>query len=162
MLRAPGVHVGFADSGAHLRNIAFYNFGLHLLKLVNDDGDRPFLSLERAVHKLTMEPAEWFGLDAGHLTLGARADVVVVNPAGLDASLFDYHEASMPNMGGLMRMVRRNDEAVSATLIGGRVAYRSGAFASDYGASRYGRFLRAHVVDREPIVPRREPLAAIG
>ncbi len=32
----PGIQVGFSDAGAHLRNMAFYNFGLRLLKHVRD------------------------------------------------------------------------------------------------------------------------------
>ena len=34
--REPGVQMGFSDAGAHLRNMAFYNFGLRLLKHVRD------------------------------------------------------------------------------------------------------------------------------
>ncbi len=36
LLSQPNVYVGFADSGAHLRNMGFYNFALHLLKKVID------------------------------------------------------------------------------------------------------------------------------
>ena len=32
----PGVQLGFSDAGAHLRNMAFYNFGLRLLRRVRD------------------------------------------------------------------------------------------------------------------------------
>ena len=152
MLVQPTVHVGFADSGAHLRNMAFYNFPLHLLRMARDDeaAGKPFMSLERAVERLTREPAEWFGLDAGHLAVGCRADIAVIDPKGLDASLDGIHEAPMPQM-GVNRMVRRNDEAVTATIIGGRVAYERGLFADDFQHSRYGRFLRAGVSERQPI-----------
>ena len=34
MAQNPGVQMGFSDAGAHLRNMAFYNFGLRLLKHV--------------------------------------------------------------------------------------------------------------------------------
>ena len=30
----PSVHMGFSDAGAHLRNMAFYNYALRLLKRV--------------------------------------------------------------------------------------------------------------------------------
>ena len=65
----PSIHLGFSDAGAHLRNMAFYNFSLRLLKRTLDayrDG-KPFLTIERAVYRLTGEVAEWFGLDAGTL-----------------------------------------------------------------------------------------------
>src|ERR1700684_804034 len=55
------VHMGFSDAGAHLRNMAFYNYSLRFLKRTLDayqDG-QPFLTIERAVHRLTGEVAEW-------------------------------------------------------------------------------------------------------
>jgi len=139
------VHMGFADSGAHLRNMAFYNFPIRLLRRVNDaiSSGKPFLSLERAVHRLTGELAAWFGVDAGTLRVGDRADVVVVDPRGLDASVDGYHEAPIPEFGGLSRMVNRSDRAVTATLVGGRVVFERGGFAPGFGETRSGRFLRA-------------------
>lgn len=38
-----GIQVGFSDAGAHLRNMAFYNSGLRLLRHVRDAG---FMSVE--------------------------------------------------------------------------------------------------------------------
>ena len=66
----------------------------------------------------------------------------------VDVILLDLE---MPGMGGLRRMVRRNDRAVTATIIGGRVAFEEGQFADAFGQERFGRFLRADVQDREPI-----------
>jgi len=153
LLAASDVQIGFADSGAHLRNMAFYNFPLLLLKRVKDaqGQTKPFMTMERAVHRLTAEPAQFYGLDTGTLVVGARADMAIINPEGLDEALYDYHEAPMPGMGGLRRMVRRNDRAVTATIIGGRVAFEEGQFADAFGQERFGRFLRADVQDREPI-----------
>ena len=34
------MQMGFSDAGAHLRNMAFYNFGLRLLRHVRD-AERP-------------------------------------------------------------------------------------------------------------------------
>ncbi len=146
MARDPGVHLGFSDAGAHLRNMAFYNFGLRLLRRVHDaqQAGRPFISLEAAVHRLTGELGEWFGLDAGTLRPGDRADLVIVDPAGLDRSVEEYHEEPIEAFGGLSRMVRRNDRAVTATCVAGRVVYRAGGFADGYGRDwRSGQFLRA-------------------
>jgi N-acyl-D-aspartate/D-glutamate deacylase len=142
----PDVQMGFADSGAHLRNMAFYSFPVRFLRRVHDAerAGRPFLSLERAVQRVTGELAAWFGVDAGTLREGDRADLVVVDPAGLDASLEAYHEAPIPEFGGLSRMVDNSDAAVAATLIGGRVVCRHGDFVPGYGRDfRTGRFLRA-------------------
>ncbi|MBP1817770.1 amidohydrolase family protein [Mycobacterium sp. OAE908] len=146
----PSVHMGFSDAGAHLRNMAFYNFSLRLLKRVRDAeaAGRPFLSLQRAVHRLTAEVADWFGLDAGTLREGDRADFVVIDPAGLDASVDAYHEEKVPFYGDLSRMVNRNDAAIVATGVNGTVVFRDGQFCDGYATTlKTGRFLRAGVGD---------------
>src|SRR4051812_30033437 len=127
--REPGVQMGFSDAGAHLRNMAFYNFGLRLLKHVRDAevAGRPFMSVEHAVHRLTGELADWYGLDAGRLRVGSRADVLVLDPERLDASLEEYAEAPVEQYGGLSRMVNRNDATVTLVMVGGRSVWRDGA-----------------------------------
>jgi N-acyl-D-aspartate/D-glutamate deacylase len=142
----PTIHMGFSDAGAHLRNMAFYNYALRLLKrtLDADRAGHPFLTIERAVHRLTSEVADWFGLDAGTLREGERADFVVIDPAGLDESVNGYHEEEVPFYGGLSRMVNRNDAAVVATGVNGAVVYRNGQFCDGYGkTAKSGRFLRS-------------------
>ncbi|ORW01318.1 N-acyl-D-amino-acid deacylase family protein [Mycobacterium kyorinense] len=147
----PSVHMGFSDAGAHLRNMAFYNYPVRLLKRTLDASrtGAPFLSVERAVYRLTAEVADWFGLDAGTLREGDRADFAVIDPAGLDESVDGYHEEVVPFYGGLRRMVNRNDAAVVATGVGGVVVFRDGRFRDGYGSTvKSGRFLRAGV--RQP------------
>ncbi|WP_333891228.1 amidohydrolase family protein [Mycolicibacterium gadium] len=142
----PAIHMGFSDAGAHLRNMAFYNFSLRLLKRVRDAerAGSPFLSTQRAVHRLTAEVAEWFGLDAGTLREGERADFVVIDPERLDESVNAYHEATVPFYGGLSRMVNRNDATVVATAVNGTVVFRDGEFCEGYGTTvKSGHFLRA-------------------
>ncbi|HEU4534907.1 MAG TPA: amidohydrolase family protein [Polyangiaceae bacterium] len=142
----PEVQMGFADSGAHLRNMAFYSFPVRLLRRVHAAAraGRPFMTVEHAVHRLTGELAAWYGVDAGTLREGDRADLAVVDPAGLDDSVEAYHEAPVPEFGGLRRMVNRSDRAVVATLINGHVVFEHGAFAPGFGETfRAGRFLRA-------------------
>jgi N-acyl-D-aspartate/D-glutamate deacylase len=141
----PGVQMGFSDAGAHLRNMAFYNMGLRLLRHVRD-ADRtgtPFMTVEHAVHRLTGELADWYRLDAGHLRIGDRADVVVIDPEKLDASLDSYAEERVPQYAGLSRMVNRNDETVTAVLVGGRTVFRNGQASELVGVTRTGQFLRA-------------------
>ena len=137
------VQIGFADSGAHVRNMAFYNFPLYYLRSVlrAEQAGTPVLSLEKAVHKLTGEQADWFGLDAGHLRVGDRADIAIIDPEGLDDSLDAYHEAPMTMFNGLSRMVKRNNQAVTATIIGGQVVYEAGVFADIHAQRRTGVFL---------------------
>lgn len=136
----PEVQMGFSDAGAHLRNMAFYNFPLRLLRRAHHDG---FMTVERAVHRLTGELADWYGIDAGHLREGDRADLVIVDPAHLGPALDEVHEAPVEAFGGMRRMVNRNDETVIATFVGGRQIFGNGDFGPDFGLRRTGRFLRA-------------------
>ncbi len=146
MMSQPCALIGFADSGAHIRNMAFYSAPLRMLKAVRDAelAGAPIMPLGRAVHRLTGEIADWLSVDAGHLRVGDRADVVVLEPAALDARLEAYHEAPMEGFGGLMRMVNRSDGAVSAVLVNGRVAFEDGAFDAALGKEpAFGQFLAA-------------------
>ncbi|MCL3817342.1 N-acyl-D-amino-acid deacylase family protein [Aeromicrobium wangtongii] len=141
-----GITIGFSDAGAHLRNMAFYNFGIRLLNRVHQaqSGRKPFMSVEKAIFKLTGELGDFYGIDAGHIRVGDRADVVVVDPAGLSDEVDGYHEALMPAFGNISRMVNRNDAAVAATVVSGEVVFERGDFVEGYGRTLgTGRFLRA-------------------
>ncbi|MGH8455790.1 MAG: N-acyl-D-amino-acid deacylase family protein [Stenotrophobium sp.] len=159
LLRSPGVQIGFADSGAHIRTLAFYNFSLRVLKYVRNAelAGQPFMEMGQAVRRVTGELGDWFGLDAGYIRAGDRADVVIVNPDGLTGELDEVHEAGMENL-ELVRLVNRNDAAVEATIISGRIAYERGpGFAEDLGKQRgYGRFLSA-----KNLLPRRQPISIV-
>ncbi|WP_292603644.1 amidohydrolase family protein [Nocardioides sp. REDSEA-S30_B4] len=143
--QSPHVQMGFSDAGAHLRNMAFYNFGLRLLKHVRDAerAGRPFLTVAQAVHRVTGELAEFYDIDAGHLRVGDRADVLVVDPERLDASLEKYAEEPVAQYGGLSRMVNRNDATVPLVMVAGQVVVRDGVPTSLVGTQRTGSFLRA-------------------
>lgn len=141
----PDILIGFSDAGAHLRNMAHYNFPLRLLKLARDAELRgePFMTIERAVHRVTGEIGDWFRIDAGHLVPGGRADVVVVDPKGLDDDVETAQEAPMPGF-SFDRLVRRNPKAVPAVIINGRVASRFGERAEGLGRERgFGSVIRA-------------------
>jgi N-acyl-D-aspartate/D-glutamate deacylase len=144
LAKDPGIQMGFSDAGAHLRNMAFYNYGLRLLRHVRDAdrSGRPFMSVEQAVHRMTGELADWYQIDAGHLRVGDRADLVIVNPSQLDSRLDDYAESPVEQYGGLPRMVNRNDDAVELVLIGGRAVVRNGEPTDVLGVQRTGSFLR--------------------
>ena len=72
---------GFNDSGAHITNMAFFDSNLMSLKLAKEQGDD---TVGKVVKRLTKDPADTFGLDAGSLAIGARADMVLINPDALD------------------------------------------------------------------------------
>jgi N-acyl-D-glutamate deacylase len=146
LMNEPAALIGFADSGAHIRNMAFYSFPLRMLRFVRDRNAMP---IEKAVWRLTGEIADWLGVDAGHLRLGDRADLVVVDPEALDARLDAYHEARMEGFGDLTRMVNRSDGVVDAVLVNGRVAFENGAIAPALGHEcGFGTFLPANAPAR--------------
>jgi N-acyl-D-aspartate/D-glutamate deacylase len=138
--------LGFSDAGAHLRNMAFYNFPIRMLKFVKDAADRgkPVMPLEKAVHKLTGEIGEWFQVDAGTLEEGKRADLVVIDPKHLDYRVDEMHEAAIPELGDYVRLVRRNPDAVPAVMVNGILVATNGEVLAEIGHTKgAGKFLRA-------------------
>lgn len=145
IVNQPCTLLAFNDSGAHIRNMAFYNSQLRFLKFVRDAEAKgePVMPLEKAVWKLTGELGDWFDIDAGRLRLGDRADIAVINPEGLGDQLADFQEADIENL-DLKRLVNRSEHAVTATIVAGRVAFRQGRFSPDLGhATGFGTFLPA-------------------
>ncbi len=131
---------GFNDSGAHLTNMAFYDGNLRMLKIAQKEG---LGQVAHAVHRLTQEPAQLFGLDVGVLEPGARADLVVVDPAALqrydsDAGVqYLYREAFSHH-----QLVNRSDGVVRHTIISGKLAWSEGAYVPTFGQQRFGELLR--------------------
>ena len=77
LLHHPQILPGFNDSGAHITNMAFYDGNLRGLQIAQSEG------LERVasqVKRLTSEPADFIGVHAGRLEIGARADIAVIDP----------------------------------------------------------------------------------
>ena len=145
MVSSPDVLIGFSDAGAHLRQLAHYNFPLRMLRLVRDAEKRGegFMSIERAVHRVTGEIAAWLGIDAGTIEVGKRADLVVIDPEALDDEVERAVEAPMACFASFSRMVRRNDRAVKLVMIGGKPAFADGTSDPRLGKEKLGRVLRA-------------------
>ena len=142
----PSVLIGFSDAGAHLRNMAHYNFPLRMLRLARDAAERgqAFMSSEEAVYRLTGEIGDWFGIDAGVLAEGKRADLVVLDPARLDEALDATTEAPMKGFGDFKRLVRRNPAVIDAVYVNGKRAVRNGEIEPSVGVEPgFGRVLRA-------------------
>ncbi|MBX3190934.1 MAG: amidohydrolase family protein [Labilithrix sp.] len=143
----PDVLIGFSDAGAHLRNMAHYSFPLRMLRLVRDASMRgeAFMSIARAVHRLTGEIGDWLGIDAGTLAVGKRADVVVIDPEKLGPALDVVREAPpLDCLGGVARLVNEGGGAVRHVLVAGHDAVVDGQPAHDLGVRRgLGRVLRA-------------------
>lgn len=140
LLFHPLIFPGFNDSGAHLTNMAFYDGNLRTLKLAAEDS---LQQVAAQVRRLTAEPAEFLGLNAGSLEVGAQADVLAVDPDALAAwnpeetiehvwrDAFDHHQ-----------MVNRVPGVVEHVMVAGEFAWRDGNFTPEFGSRRYGRVLR--------------------
>jgi N-acyl-D-aspartate/D-glutamate deacylase len=143
----PDVLIGFSDAGAHLRNMAHYSFPLRMLRLARDASLRnaSFMSIERAVHRVTGEIGAWLGLDIGTLAVGKAADVVIIDPTRLGPELDRIHEAPpLACLGGVARLVNDGGGAVCHVLVSGRDAVRDGQPSADLGKRHgLGRVLRA-------------------
>jgi N-acyl-D-aspartate/D-glutamate deacylase len=80
LLPRDNVLLGLADSGAHVSQLCDACFATDLLG--NWVRERQVMPLERAVHKLTAEPAAVYGLaDRGRIAPGMAADIAVFDPA---------------------------------------------------------------------------------
>ncbi|OYT96909.1 MAG: N-acyl-D-glutamate amidohydrolase, partial [Pseudomonas sp. PGPPP3] len=123
MINNPNTLITFSDAGAHIRNMAFYNLPLRMLKLVQEsiDEGQPAMTIEQAVHRLTGEQADWFGVDAGYIRVGDRADIVVLDPNGLQQDMEQETWAEMQNF-GIQRMVNRVPGCVEQVIINGKLA----------------------------------------
>jgi N-acyl-D-amino-acid deacylase len=80
ILNEPGCTLGLSDAGAHLTQICDAPQATDYLG--NWVRDRELCSIETAVHRLTKQQADIYGLPGrGRLEPGAHADVVVFDPA---------------------------------------------------------------------------------
>ncbi|PCE64163.1 N-acyl-D-amino-acid deacylase family protein [Sediminicola luteus] len=133
---------GFADSGAHGNNMAFFNFPIRVLTYVKDSiaNGKPLMTIEKAIWRLTKENADFFNLDAGHLAEGKRADLVLIDPDGLNAKVHEWHEADF--LGAALRFVNRSDDAVKLVMVNGNIAWQNGEFSPEVGKARFGMFLK--------------------
>jgi N-acyl-D-amino-acid deacylase len=80
MLNDPNAIVSLSDAGAHLTFLCDAGFGLHLLG--HWVRERKVMPLEKAVKKLTSEPAQLFGIrDRACIAAGKWADLLLFDPA---------------------------------------------------------------------------------
>lgn len=144
LLMDPLLLPGFNDSGAHLTNMAFYDCNLRALKLAQEGGEK---DVSYMVKRLTRDVSDIFGIDAGGIETGARADITIVDPKALtaydgEAGVQRIYREEFEHE----QLVNRSDGVVSATIIGGKVAWRKDRFADDLNEQTYGRVLKAQNV----------------
>lgn len=128
---------GFNDSGAHLINLAFFDGNLLTLQIAQRR------SLERvalAVKRLTRDPAEFFGIDAGSLDLGAQADITLINPDTLARYDTDSNRRMVyREVLGAEQLVNRSDGVVDGVWIAGTRVWNGSAAEPALGREKLGR-----------------------
>ncbi|MGL6222266.1 MAG: N-acyl-D-amino-acid deacylase family protein [Steroidobacteraceae bacterium] len=141
LLFHPHMLPGFNDSGAHLINLAFFDGNLLTLQIAARE------SLEmvaKAVRRLTREPAEFFGVDAGRLEVGAQADLVLIDPEALSSYDTDANRRMVyRDIFEHEQLVNRSDGVVTAVYIAGEQVWDGVDVLPALGQRRLGRALRA-------------------
>ena len=144
LLMDPLLLPGFNDSGAHLTNMAFYDCNLRALKIADEDGPS---AVSYMVRRLTRDAADVFGVEAGRLTLGAQADIVMIDPENLRSYQADKHVQRIHRAEfGHDQLVNRSDGVVSCVMINGQIAWQDNGFVKDFGEKAMGNLLRATAV----------------
>nr|MBA3922395.1 amidohydrolase family protein [Nostocaceae cyanobacterium] len=138
MMAHPGILPGFTDAGAHVRNLAYYDGALSLLKQAIAT---KFLSPEKAISRVTGEPARWFRLDTGVLKIGAQADLLLLCPQALHQPITPPIEIADPILDGEPRMVKRGSEDIVTVYINGVRVVHQGQVSSSLGREPLGKVL---------------------
>jgi N-acyl-D-amino-acid deacylase len=133
------VLLGLADSGAHVSQLCDACFATDLLG--NWVRDKSVMPLERAIYKLTGEPAGVFGLhDRGTLEPGMAADIVVFDEATVAPGPL-RRIRDFPADGE--RLVADQPQGVRHVMVNGTVIREDGEVVPDAGDLRPGRVLRS-------------------
>lgn len=143
---SPAFLPGFADCGAHLTNMAFYDVNLRALRIAFEEKGEEGVAY--MVKRLTKDPADWFDVDAGSIDPGAQADLVLIDPAALAAH---DGEASVKRIYrevlGHDQLVNRSDGVVKRVIIKGETVWNETDFTDHFEAKKLGRVLTARNAD---------------
>lgn len=139
LIMHPKLLPGFNDSGAHLTNMAFYDCNLRALQLAALGGDEDTAYM---VKRLTKDPADLFRIDAGSLTEGARADLVLINPEELLRYNSDQHTQRLyRDAFQHEQMVNRSDGVVEQVWVKGELLWQDNKMSEMHSHQRCGQLL---------------------
>ncbi len=139
---SPAFLPGFADSGAHLTNLAFYDVNLRALRIAleekGDDG------VAYMVKRLTRDAASVFDVDAGSIEPGDQADIVLIDPTALarhdgEKNTIRIFRETLNND----QLVNRSDGVVKKVFIRGEEVWDGAGFTGAFETQRLGRVLTA-------------------
>jgi N-acyl-D-amino-acid deacylase len=122
MMRDSRTLIGLSDAGAHLDMLCECGYPTYLL--AHWVREKRTLTLERAIQRITSEPADFFGFkDRGRLQAGASADIVIFDEATVGSPLRPSPVKDLP-AGGTRLYCKA--EGISRVLVNGQVLYRDG------------------------------------
>jgi N-acyl-D-amino-acid deacylase len=114
------VMLGLSDGGAHVDLFCDAGYCTELLGKWVRENQR--LSLERAVQRITSEPADFFGLkDRGRLQLGNAADLAIFDPVTVGSDS-EHPEVRFDLPGGGRRVVVPA-KGIEYSVVNGQVLY---------------------------------------
>lgn len=124
MLDHPQVLYGLSDAGAHVGTICDASTSTFLLQhWARDAQEHTRLTPERAVHLLTQRNASYIGLrDRGHIALGMRADLNLIDPTRLALTL-PHLVRDLP--GGTQRLLQYSEGYLGTWVAGQAVIEHS-------------------------------------
>ena len=125
MLRHEHTVMALGDGGAHYGLICDASYTTHALTYWTRDRKGEHWSLPWAIRQLTDVPANMVGLgDRGRIAAGYKADINVIDLDRLKVAA-PHPVHSLPGGG---RRLEQKAEGYRATIVGGHVTYRDGAF----------------------------------
>jgi N-acyl-D-aspartate/D-glutamate deacylase len=114
--------IGLSDAGAHLDMLCESGYTTYMLG--HWVREKQALTLERAIQRITSEPADFFGFrNRGRLKGGAAADIVVFDENTINSPLRPTPVKDLP-AGGTRLYCKA--EGISQVIVNGEVLYNNG------------------------------------
>ena len=133
MMTHPKAVVTFSDSGAHVSQIMDSSLQTHLFS--HWVRDERALSVEEAVHLVTAQPAQRWGLtDRGLLKEGNAADVIVFDPETIGPNMPEV----VHDLPSGARRLKQTAQGIKTSIVNGEVFLQD----NEHTGSQSGRLLR--------------------
>jgi N-acyl-D-aspartate/D-glutamate deacylase len=122
LISDPRTMVGLSDGGAHVDMLCDAGYATYMLGTWVRE--RSAMTLERAVQRITSEPADYFGIkNRGRLSPGLAADIVVFDYNTVGSARRGEMRSDLP--GGGRRLVMPAT-GIEYTVVNGEVLYEHG------------------------------------